>query len=80
MPLPKVIVNLYPVLPAADEADRTARRPLGRNARLYHEVVHEMTDIVKAADELGAWAVSTIEHHMHSEGYEVSPNPGVLNA
>ena len=80
MPLPKVIVNPYPVLPAADEADRAARRPLGRNARLYHEVVQEMTDIVKAADELGAWAVSTIEHHMHSEGYEVSPNPGVLNA
>ena len=80
MPTPKVIVNLYPVLPAKNEADRAARRPLGRDAALYHEVVHEMTDIVKAADELGAWAVSTIEHHMHSEGYEVSPNPGVLNA
>lgn len=80
MPTPKVIVNLYPVLPARDETDRAARRPLGRDATLYHEVVHEMTDIVKAADELGAWAVSTIEHHMHSEGYEVSPNPGVLNA
>lgn len=77
---PKVIVNLYPVLPAADEAERAARRPLGRNSALYHDVVHDMTDIVKAADQLGVWAVSTIEHHLHSEGYEVSPNPGVLNA
>lgn len=80
MPVPKVIVNLYPVLPAASEEERARRRPLGRDAALYHEVIHEMTDVVKAADELGAWAVSTIEHHLHSEGYEVSPNPGVLNA
>ncbi len=80
MAQPKVIVNLYPVLPARDEAERAARRPLGRNAALYHEVVHDMTDVVKAADALGVWAVSTIEHHLHSEGYEVSPAPGVLNA
>jgi alkanesulfonate monooxygenase SsuD/methylene tetrahydromethanopterin reductase-like flavin-dependent oxidoreductase (luciferase family) len=80
MAQPKVIVNLYPVLPAKDEADRAARRPLGRESALYQRVIHEMTDIVKAADELGAWGVSTIEHHLHSEGYEVSPNPGVLNA
>lgn len=80
MARPKVIVNLYPVLPARDEAERAARRPLGRDAALYHEVVHGMTDVVKAADELGAWAVSTIEHHLHSEGYEVSPSPGALNA
>jgi len=65
---PKVIVNLYPVLPANGEEDRAARRPLGRDAGLYQSVLHEMTDIVKAADELGAWGVSTIEHHMHSEG------------
>ncbi|HEX2275659.1 MAG TPA: LLM class flavin-dependent oxidoreductase, partial [Candidatus Tectomicrobia bacterium] len=25
------------------------------------------------------WGVSTIEHHFHSEGYEVGPIPGVLN-
>ena len=30
--------------------------------------------------ELGVWGASTIEHHLHSEGYEVSPNPGILNA
>ncbi len=80
MAQPKVIVNLYPVLPAKDEAERSARRPLGRDSVLYHEVIHDMTDVVKAADELGVWGVSTIEHHLHSEGYEVSPNPGVLNA
>src|ERR687886_3019 len=35
---------------------------------------------VLPADELGFWGVSTIEHHFHSEGYEVGPNPGMLNA
>lgn len=76
----KLILQLYPVMPAKDDAEREARRPLGRDRDLYHEVVHGMTDIVKACDELGLWGVSTIEHHFHSEGWEVGPNPGILNA
>ncbi|MBS28719.1 MAG: hypothetical protein CL566_07320 [Alphaproteobacteria bacterium] len=77
---PKVIVQLYPVFPAEDEHDRRAKRPIGRDADLYQEIVHEWTDILKAADEMGFWGMSTIEHHFHSEGYEVGPNPGILNA
>ena len=76
----KVIIQLYPVMPAADEADRRARRPLGRDRDLYHKVVHGMTDIIKAADDLGFWGVTEIEHHLHSEGYEIGPSPGILNA
>ena len=80
MSRPKVILQLYPVLPAKDENDRKARRPLGRDRDLYHRVVHEWVDIIKAAEEMGIWGAATIEHHLHSEGYEVGPNPGVLNA
>ncbi len=80
MAKPKVIVQMYPVLPAEDEADRAAKRPIGRNADIYNKVLHDSIDIVKAADQMGAWAVSTIEHHLHSEGYELAPNPGVVNA
>ena len=29
---------------------------------------------------MGLWGAATIEHHFWSEGYEVGPNPGVLNA
>ena len=76
----KVILQLYPVLPAADEAERIALRPIGRNVERYHETILGCDDIVRAADELGLWGVGTIEHHFHSEGYEVGPNPGVLNA
>lgn len=76
----KPIVQLYPTIPAADEAEREALRPIGRNVERYHDVVHGMTEIVKAADRLGYWGVSCIEHHFHSEGYEVGPSPGILNA
>jgi alkanesulfonate monooxygenase SsuD/methylene tetrahydromethanopterin reductase-like flavin-dependent oxidoreductase (luciferase family) len=77
---PKVILQLYPMLPADGEAGRKRARPLGRNADLYQTVLFEWLDILKAADQMGVWGASTIEHHLHSEGYEVGPNPGVLNA
>ncbi|MGE0254794.1 MAG: LLM class flavin-dependent oxidoreductase [Alphaproteobacteria bacterium] len=80
MARPKVIVQLYPMFPAKDENDRKAKRPLGADSDLYHRIVHEWTDIVKEADAMGVWGIGTIEHHFHSEGYEVGPNPGVLNA
>jgi len=75
----KPIVQLYPVLPATRQ-DRADRRPLGRDAELYHQALHEWTEIIVAADEMGFWGAGTIEHHFHSEGYEVGPNPALLNA
>jgi alkanesulfonate monooxygenase SsuD/methylene tetrahydromethanopterin reductase-like flavin-dependent oxidoreductase (luciferase family) len=76
----KVILQLYPVFPAATPDERRVKRPLGRDSDLYQTIIEDWTDIIKAADEMGFWGVSTIEHHFHSEGYEVGPNPGVLDA
>lgn len=76
----KVILQIYPVIPAASEEERKALRPIGRNRERYHETVKGTAEIVKALDELGFWGVSAIEHHFHSEGWEVGPNPGILNA
>jgi alkanesulfonate monooxygenase SsuD/methylene tetrahydromethanopterin reductase-like flavin-dependent oxidoreductase (luciferase family) len=76
----KPILQIYPVVPARDEAEREALRPLGRNAERYQEVIRGADELVKAADDLGLWGMSTIEHHFHSEGYEVGPQPGLLNA
>jgi alkanesulfonate monooxygenase SsuD/methylene tetrahydromethanopterin reductase-like flavin-dependent oxidoreductase (luciferase family) len=75
----KPILQIYPMIPAVDEAERAELRPLGRNSERYQEVIDGTLDLVKAADELGFWGVSTIEHHFHSEGYEVGPSPGLLD-
>ena len=64
---PKVILQLYPMIPAADEEDRKRRRPMGRDRDLYHRALHDWPDIIRAAEELGVWGASTIEHHLHSE-------------
>jgi alkanesulfonate monooxygenase SsuD/methylene tetrahydromethanopterin reductase-like flavin-dependent oxidoreductase (luciferase family) len=80
MARPKVILNLYPMFPADSFEERIAKRPLGTNRELYTRIVHEWIEIVQAAERMGLWGCSTIEHHFHSEGYEISPNPGILNA
>jgi alkanesulfonate monooxygenase SsuD/methylene tetrahydromethanopterin reductase-like flavin-dependent oxidoreductase (luciferase family) len=77
---PKIILQLYPTMPTVDEDDRIAKRPIGRNRELYNEIIHEWVEILQEAEEMGVWGAATIEHHFHSEGYEVGPNPGVLNA
>src|SRR3954465_6958268 len=76
----KPILQLYPVLPAAEGGGREGMRPLGRNVERYTEVVHGMADLVRAADELGVWGVSTLDTPFPSEGYEDGPGPGMLNA
>ena len=76
----KVIVQMYPVMPTASEAERMKMRPIGRNAALFQKTLRGWCDIVEEADRLGLWGVTAIEHHFHSEGYEVSPTPGVMNA
>jgi alkanesulfonate monooxygenase SsuD/methylene tetrahydromethanopterin reductase-like flavin-dependent oxidoreductase (luciferase family) len=68
------------MLPSAGDQGRKAMRPLGRNSSLYHKTIIEWTDVLKVAETLGVWGAGAIEHHLHSEGYEVGPNPGVLNA
>ena len=76
----KIIVQTFPVIPAESPQERAAMRPIGRNRERYQETLDGWHEIVQAADELGVWGFATIEHHFHSEGYEVGPNPGVLAA
>ncbi len=76
----KVIVQMYPVLPANSEEERVKLRPIGRNSELYQKTLRGWCDIIEEADRIGVWGATAIEHHFHSEGYEMSPNPGVINA
>lgn len=76
----KVILQVYPTLRAESEEERRRLRPIGRNVERYQAAFQGTFDIARACDRLGVWGLSTIEHHFHSEGYEVAPNPGLLNA
>ncbi|MEU8200467.1 LLM class flavin-dependent oxidoreductase [Streptosporangium sp. NPDC049046] len=77
----KAIVQLYPVIPVEGGASgRAARRPLGRDRDEFQKVMRDWARIAKAAEDLGYWGIAGIEHHFHSEGYEISPSPGVVNA
>src|SRR5713101_2922658 len=63
----KPIIQLYPVIPAQGK-EREALRPIGRNRERYHQVIRDWAKLAQAADQLGYWGFSTIEHHFHSEG------------
>ena len=76
----KVILQLYPTIHAKDEEERRALRPIGRNVERYQDAIQGTFDIARFADEAGLWGISLIEHHFHSEGYELGPSPGVINA
>ncbi len=76
----KPIMIMYPVIPARDEEERAALRPIGRHRERYQDAIRGMTEIIQAADEMGFWGAATPEHHFWSEGYEVAPSPGATNA
>jgi alkanesulfonate monooxygenase SsuD/methylene tetrahydromethanopterin reductase-like flavin-dependent oxidoreductase (luciferase family) len=75
--MPKVIVQIYPSL--GDHAAMARHRPIGRDSAVFHSVMHGMREIAVAMDELGVWGMSHVEHHFHSEGMELSPDPGLWN-
>lgn len=75
----KVIAQFYPVIRAESAEERRRLRPIGRNRERYQEAMAGMPDIVRAMDEAGCWGISVIEHHFHSEGYEVGPSIGIHN-
>lgn len=75
--MPEVILQVYPALGA--EAEMAARRPIGRDNEAYQNMLADLIELCQAADELGYWGITHVEHHMHSEGMEISPAPILLN-
>lgn len=75
----KVSVFAMPTIPATPD-ERAALRPVGRNTERYQMMLEEVREIAVLADELGYDAFSTTEHHLHSEGGEVMPDPLLLYA
>lgn len=75
--MPKVILQVYPTL--GNEQEMTEMRPIGRNNDAYQRMLGSVVEIAQAADDLGYWGIAHVEHHLHSEGLEMSPAPLFLN-
>lgn len=75
--MPKVILQVYPSLGAKDKMKEL--RPIGRHNGAYQDMLQGLIEVSKAADDLGYWGITHVEHHGHSEGMEISPAPLMLN-
>ena len=75
--MPEIILQVYPAL--GDEEEMGKRRPIGRDNEAYQNLLEGLVELCKAADDLGYWGITHVEHHMHSEGMEISPAPLLLN-
>ena len=75
--MPKVILQVYPSLGAEDKMRQL--RPIGRHNGAYQDMLKGLIEVSKAADDLGYWGITHVEHHGHSEGMEISPSPLMLN-
>ncbi|MBV9048476.1 MAG: LLM class flavin-dependent oxidoreductase, partial [Solirubrobacterales bacterium] len=62
-----------------DTAAMKELRPIGRSSERYHEMLASLIELCQAADDLGYWGITHVEHHGHSEGLEISPDPLLLN-
>jgi len=51
----------------------------GMRADLYQQMLREISEQCRLADDLGYDSVSFTEHHFHIEGFEVSNNPVLLD-
>jgi alkanesulfonate monooxygenase SsuD/methylene tetrahydromethanopterin reductase-like flavin-dependent oxidoreductase (luciferase family) len=51
----------------------------GQNTQAYQSMLYQISEQVKAADQLGYYAAAFTEHHFHIEGLEVSNNPIMLS-
>jgi alkanesulfonate monooxygenase SsuD/methylene tetrahydromethanopterin reductase-like flavin-dependent oxidoreductase (luciferase family) len=73
----KIIVQVYPS--AGDPTAFPDRRPIGRDNDLFRRMLTSLERLAVRLDDLGYWGLSHTEHHFHSEGIEVSPDPGLYN-
>jgi len=51
----------------------------GLRGELYDQMLAELSEQAKLADELGYDSISFTEHHFHVEGFELSNNPVLLD-
>ena len=73
----KTILQMYPI--QGSEEELRSQAPYGLNTDGYQKMLAQLTRLSQRADALGYWGITHVEHHFHSEGFEMSPDPGILN-
>jgi alkanesulfonate monooxygenase SsuD/methylene tetrahydromethanopterin reductase-like flavin-dependent oxidoreductase (luciferase family) len=66
-------------LPSIGNRTRIEPGMAGSRPELYRQMLREILEQVRLADDLGHDSVSFTEHHFHIEGFELSNNPVLLD-
>ena len=71
-------VSLF-FLPSVGTREDIEQGMAGLRPELYQEMLTDLSAFAKAGDALGYDSIGFTEHHFHIEGFELSPNPIMLD-
>ncbi len=71
-------VSLF-YLPGVGSREQVEAGMAGLRGDLYQEMLRDVSEQAKLADDLGYDSISFTEHHFHVEGFELSNNPVLLD-
>jgi alkanesulfonate monooxygenase SsuD/methylene tetrahydromethanopterin reductase-like flavin-dependent oxidoreductase (luciferase family) len=70
----KFMYFFLPTLPATFE-ERRRLRPIASHPERWQQMIAEVTELARVAEDVGFEAVTFPEHHLHSEGIELGSLP-----
>src|SRR6266700_8266772 len=70
----KFMYFMLPSLPATLE-ERKGLRPIAGHPERWQQMIKEVVEVAKLAEDVGFDAVTFPEHHLHSEGIEMGSLP-----
>ncbi len=71
-------VSLF-YLPSVGSRAQIEQGMVGLRGDLYTQMLQELSEQARLADDLGYDSISFTEHHFHIEGFEISNNPVMLD-
>lgn len=76
----KFMLHINPVVPASPE-ERERLRPIAHRSEKIQQMLQEMVELARMAEDLGFTVVTFSEHHFYTEGMEAgaTPTPHLMN-
>jgi alkanesulfonate monooxygenase SsuD/methylene tetrahydromethanopterin reductase-like flavin-dependent oxidoreductase (luciferase family) len=66
----KFILSMMPTVPASLE-QRAALRPIAQRSDRFQQMIQQVGELARIAEDLGFEIITTVEHHLHEEGLEM---------